>query len=91
MTTATAIATAVWNGEIDGWNTRMVADHWGITTPEALRILKRITQGKDDSFPFEYDPEFEGVSINDGRMFVWGENAEHAEGRGTPHHVWFYT
>lgn len=85
------IAEAVWNGEIDGWNTRMVADHWGMTTDQALRILKRIVSGKDDSFPFEYDASYEGVTVADGRVFVWGEDGDYMEGRGTRHHVWFYT
>jgi hypothetical protein len=89
-----AIAEAVWNGEIDGWTTRDVAEHFGLKTPAALRILKKICAGKCTLFPFErggYEVEMGGVGISDGRTFVWGENAEYAEGHGTPHHNWFYT
>ena len=34
------IAKAVWEGRIDGWNTRMVADEFGLSVPKALRIQK---------------------------------------------------
>ncbi len=85
------IAEAVWEGRIDGWNTRMVADEFSISVPKALRILKKICSGKNTSFPFIYLDDYTGVEVKDGTVFVWGENADYLEGKGTRHHNWFYT
>jgi hypothetical protein len=89
-----AIAKAVWEGRIDGWTTRMVADEFGIATSKALRILKKICDGQCSLFPFErgaYEAELGGVGISDGRTFVWGEDSDYSEGHGKRHHNWFYT
>jgi hypothetical protein len=85
-----AIATAVWEGQIDGWTTRMVADAFGVTTNKALRILKNICKGRCDLHPFVHDEYYNGVKVADGRIFVWGENADYLEGHGRRHHNWFY-
>lgn len=88
------IAKAVWEGKIDGWNTRMVSDEFEVSVPKALTILKKICAGKCTSFPFvrgEYEEEMGGVGVEDGRTFVWGENADYSEGHGKRHHNWFYT
>ena len=74
------IASAVWEGHIDGLQTRDVANRWGISTAQALKILKGIVEGKNKSFPFEYDEYFKGVRVKDGTCFVQGDDPAHSEG-----------
>jgi len=87
-----SIAQAVWEGKIDGWDTRTVAEHFEITTPpQALRVLKKIASDKNTDFPFEHRDDYKVVTVKDERIFVWGENAEYMERKGKRHHIWFYT
>lgn len=85
------IAKAVWDGEIDGWDTRTVSDHFEIGTAKALRILKKIVGGNNTDFAFVYEPSWEGVTVSDGRVFVWSESGDWEEGHGLRHRNWFYT
>jgi hypothetical protein len=87
-----AIATAVWNGEIDQMSTDEVAQQFEIQHVQALHILKKIAKGKCGYRQFEYDPARQGVKISDGSIFTY--SPVDVDGKGMSdkrpkHYIWF--
>ncbi len=65
-----AICDAVWNGQIDGWTTKEVAEHFQCSTTTALNILHSIADGTSGDERFKPHSAREGVAISDGRRWT---------------------
>jgi hypothetical protein len=65
-----AICDAVWDGAIDGWTTKEVAERFGCSAQVALKVLHRIASGTSGDERFMPHSAREGVAISDGRR--WG-------------------
>ena len=58
-----SIAKAVWEGQIDGLQTADVANEFGVSTKQALKILNKIISGDNSDFDFVREECYDGVSL----------------------------
>lgn len=91
------ILEAVWNREIDQIYTSEIAERFGCSNREALRILKGIISGK---YPDRFKessvvPYPDGALISDGSTFTWNNSQGYGEvtkwAKNRQHICWFCT
>jgi hypothetical protein len=80
------IAEAVWLDRLGSLTTSEVAQKFEISVSQAYRELMKILRGRCDLFPFQYQPDDDGVVISTGRTFV--RNGEDNDS-GKAHSYWF--
>ncbi len=84
---------AVWARKIDQMSTREVAEKYGLTQKEALRLLKKIASGQSGDARFIYDSDRQGVTVSDGTIFTYSQMSidgkRGAKTKEPTHYIWF--
>jgi hypothetical protein len=84
---------AVWQRKVDQMTTGSVAQAYGLSQNQALRLLKKIASGKSGDARFVYVSDRRGVKISDGTIFTYSRmsiDGRYGSREHEPtHYVWF--
>ena len=83
----------VWQRKVDQMTTGEVAQAYNLSQNQALRLLKKIANGKSGDARFVFDPDRQGVKVSDGTIFTYSRmsrDGSHGSGHNEPtHYIWF--